>query len=225
AQGRDDHAGPKPGAVLADPPALLLIPAFGCRQLHLSLRLASLNNFGRVKAGEVLADDLVGLVALNALRSGVPTDHPPFGVQHEDGVVWRASDQEADPLLAGPYLGSPFLYLPLQLAMEVTLQPLQQPTLGNVPEHQHDADDFALGIADRSAAVVNRDFGAVLGDQGGVIRQPDHHAFPDDPRDRTFDRLAGLLVHDAENFVQGPTRPVLPTRHGLGHPVHQGDTA
>jgi hypothetical protein len=36
------------------------------------------NVFGREKAGKVLSDDFVGLIAEQALRSGVPTEQLPI---------------------------------------------------------------------------------------------------------------------------------------------------
>ena len=101
------------------------------------------------------ADDLLGRVALDALGARVPARDPALGVEHEDGVVPDALDQQAEALLA--------------LAAGV----LGVAALGDVAEHQHDADDLARGVADRGGAVVDRPLAAVPGDQERVVRQPD----------------------------------------------------
>ena len=55
-----------------------------------------------IEAREVLADDLVGAVALDALGAGVPGRDVAVGVEHEDRVVLDALDQQAEALLALP---------------------------------------------------------------------------------------------------------------------------
>ena len=65
--------------VLADPPALVLEPAFRRGDLQLLGGPAPVDGLLRVEAGEVLADDLLGLVALDALGPGVPSGHVPCG--------------------------------------------------------------------------------------------------------------------------------------------------
>ena len=60
-----------------------------------------------VEAREVLADDLVGLVAVDPLGALVPGHHVAVGVEHEDRVVAYVLDQEVEALLAaqrGPCL-------------------------------------------------------------------------------------------------------------------------
>ena len=48
-----------------------------------------------------------------------------------------------------------------------------------------------LVVPDRGGAVVNRPFGAVLGDEDRVIRQPDDPAFPQRSGCGVLDRAAG----------------------------------
>ena len=48
----------------------------------------------------MLADDLVGRVALDPLGPGVPGGDVAVGVEHEDRVVPDALDQEPEALLA-----------------------------------------------------------------------------------------------------------------------------
>src|SRR5262249_53347291 len=101
-QGGEDDVGPKPRPIFTDSPPLILEPALGRRRAQLVGGPASVDGVLGVEAGEVLADDLLGPVALDALGPRVPADHPPFGAQQEDGVVPGAFDQEAETLLAGP---------------------------------------------------------------------------------------------------------------------------
>ena len=99
-QGRDDDVGPKLRAVLADPPALVLEPAFGLGDLEFVGGPTPVDGLLRVEAGEVLADDLVGLVPLDALGPGVPRGDVALRVEQEDGVVLGPFHQEPEPLLA-----------------------------------------------------------------------------------------------------------------------------
>ena len=102
-QGRDDDVGPERRAVLADPPALVLEPARPPRRPPVPASgQPALDGLLRVEAGEVLADDLVGLVALDPLGPGVPGGDVALRVEHEDGVVLDALDQQPEPLLAQP---------------------------------------------------------------------------------------------------------------------------
>jgi hypothetical protein len=48
----------------------------------------------------MLADDLVARVALDLLRAAVPADHHAARVEHEDGIVDHAFDEQAEALLA-----------------------------------------------------------------------------------------------------------------------------
>ena len=60
----------------------------------------------RVEAGEVLADDLLGPVALDPLGPGVPGGDVALRVEHEDGVVGRPVDEQPElvGLVPGPLL-------------------------------------------------------------------------------------------------------------------------
>ena len=96
----DDDVGPEAAAVLADPPALLLVAAVAQRQLELVLGVPRLLDLGRVEDAEVLTDDLVGGVALAALGSRVPAGDAALGREHEDRVVGDGLDQQPEALLA-----------------------------------------------------------------------------------------------------------------------------
>jgi hypothetical protein len=48
----------------------------------------------------VLAENLLARVAVDALRAGVPARHHALRVEHEDGVVEHALDEQAKTLLA-----------------------------------------------------------------------------------------------------------------------------
>ena len=85
--------------------------------------------------------------------SGTPLEHRPQAVALNERRPDRRIQGEQPHPLVQRRLGS----LPL----------------ADVPEDQHAADDVALGVPDRGGAVVNRPLRPVLGDQDGVVRQPD----------------------------------------------------
>src|SRR5690606_15590289 len=79
--------GPEAAAVLADSPTFRFEPAFlggASERLFGQFRLAVLP---AEEAGEMLSDDLVWAVALDALRAGVPAGYMAVRVHHVDGVV------------------------------------------------------------------------------------------------------------------------------------------
>src|SRR5690606_39635637 len=94
------HRRPEPAAVLAHAPALVLQAPFRQRDPELLFRPALGDHLRRIEHGEVLADDLVGAVALDLLGAMVPAHHPALGVEHEDRVVAHAFHQQAEALLA-----------------------------------------------------------------------------------------------------------------------------
>jgi hypothetical protein len=53
-----------------------------------------------VEAGDVRPDDLGRRVAVDALGARVPGRHPALGVEHDDGVVGQALDQQPELPLA-----------------------------------------------------------------------------------------------------------------------------
>src|SRR5690606_40927009 len=77
----DYHACPEQAAILAHAPALGLIAAFLGGDLQHALRL-SLGPVGvGIEAREMLADDLAGLVAFEALRAGIPAGHDAIRIE------------------------------------------------------------------------------------------------------------------------------------------------
>src|SRR5439155_1452613 len=99
-QGRDDHVGPEARAVLAQAPAFILDAALGLGHLQQALRLARGEILRREEAREVLPDDLLGPVALDALGAAVPAHHAALLVEHEDRVVLHRLDQQPELFLA-----------------------------------------------------------------------------------------------------------------------------
>jgi hypothetical protein len=61
--------------------------AIGGRKAQYFVRMSALDILIGVEDREVLSDDLLGLVALDALGSLVPGGDAPFGIEHDDGVV------------------------------------------------------------------------------------------------------------------------------------------
>src|SRR4029450_9952915 len=78
--GINDDTGPEEGAVLAYPPAFLLVAALVARNLQRTLWLAVGTVALGVEAGEMLAEDFLGAGALDALAPDIPArDHPGGG--------------------------------------------------------------------------------------------------------------------------------------------------
>ncbi len=98
----DHHMGPEERAVLSDPPCFIL-KAPGCdRGLQAALRLASRLILLAIEAREMLTDDLVRPIALDALRAGIPARDMARRVEHVDRIVRDALDQQLELLLAAP---------------------------------------------------------------------------------------------------------------------------
>src|SRR5262249_29421173 len=69
------------------------------RDFQLPLALAGERVLLGIEAREVLSDDLVRSVALDPLGAGVPRGDVALGIEHEDGVVLDAFDEELEPLV------------------------------------------------------------------------------------------------------------------------------
>src|SRR5690606_17044213 len=105
--GADHHRGPEALPVLAQAPALLLEAPVGRGIRERRLRLAGEAVFLGIEGGEVLAEDLVGGVALEPLGAGVPADHAPLVIHHVDRVVRDGVDEELEStLLESPLTGA-----------------------------------------------------------------------------------------------------------------------
>jgi hypothetical protein len=104
---RIDHdARPEECAVLADAPAFLLVAALFARNPERTRRLAVGAVGLGVEAGEVLAEDFLRRIALDALAADVPARDDPAGVEHVEGVV-------GDPLHQQPETSFAFEQVPL----------------------------------------------------------------------------------------------------------------
>lgn len=97
-QGGDDDVGPEAGTVLAQAPAFVLQATLAPGDAQFLLGPAAVERLLRIEAREVLPDDLVRGIALDALRALVPRDHHAVGVQHEDRVVAHALNHQAKHL-------------------------------------------------------------------------------------------------------------------------------
>ena len=79
----------------------LLIAAFARRGFQRALRAAPRGAiFLGIEAREMLADDLVRRIALDALRPRIPVGDDAFGVEHIDRIVGDALDQQPELFLA-----------------------------------------------------------------------------------------------------------------------------
>jgi hypothetical protein len=90
----DDYARPKTRAVLAHPPSLVLEAPLALRHAQFVLGPTPRHVFGHIEDRKMLADDLVGGVALGKPRADVPRGDMPFGVEHENRVVARLLDKD-----------------------------------------------------------------------------------------------------------------------------------
>ena len=94
----DQHVHPDSRAVLAHAPALVLeAPGRGGGRQGAARQPRRLILVG-VKDGEMLADDLIGGIALEATRAGVPRGDDAIGVQHEHGIIRDRLDEEPEAL-------------------------------------------------------------------------------------------------------------------------------
>ena len=92
----------------------------------------------RVEAGEMLTDDLGFRIALDCFRAGIPVGDPPLRIEHVDGIVADALDQQPEALLA----------------LEQRL--IGQVPVGDVLGDLGEADQLSVRIADR----IDDDMGA-----------------------------------------------------------------
>ena len=95
AHGVEHGERPEAGAVLAHAPALGLGAAVAAGGLQGRLGPAEAAVLLGEEEGEVLADHLLGLVALEPARAGVPTGDPAARVDEVDGVVHHRLHEEA----------------------------------------------------------------------------------------------------------------------------------
>src|SRR5205823_5475609 len=80
--------------------SFLLVLPVGGGAFEFSRRLARFQVVPGVEAGEVLADDLLGRIALEPLGPSIPGGDHALWVEHEDGVVPNPLDQQAETLFA-----------------------------------------------------------------------------------------------------------------------------
>ena len=87
------------------------------RGLHLALGLSAAHVLGRVKEGNVAAQDLFGGIPFDALRPFVPADDAPFGVEGKDRVIGYILHEKLELLLGNRRRpGGPLLLLHVLLA-------------------------------------------------------------------------------------------------------------
>src|SRR6185369_13971134 len=96
AQGGDDDIGPEARPVAPKTPAFILEAASLTGDSELALQLAGSDILRRIKDGEMLADDFVGPVFLDALGAGIPAGDVAMHVEGEDRVVDDILDDAAE---------------------------------------------------------------------------------------------------------------------------------
>src|SRR5215831_9096731 len=89
-----DHDGrPESRTVLANAPAFRLEPAFLCGLSQRTLGDIRVAVFGRIELTEVLSDNLLRRVSLDALGTGIPGCDISGGVELEDRIVDHRLDE------------------------------------------------------------------------------------------------------------------------------------
>src|SRR5215212_7062420 len=102
-------------SLLAHKPVLFFGPAFASRRFEVSLGPATPYVLFGEEHGEVLSDDLLRLLALEAFRARVPAGDAPLRAEREDRVVPHAFYQRAEMLLV------PAQELPSALGLQRTI--------------------------------------------------------------------------------------------------------
>src|ERR1700730_2166722 len=82
------------------PPALVLEAALAACDLQLGLRKARLDSLFWVKGSERFAEDFIGGIAFNPLGSLVPAHNAALEIEHEEGVILDAPNQQLETLFA-----------------------------------------------------------------------------------------------------------------------------
>src|SRR6185312_13936546 len=95
---------PEPGAVLADPPSLVLGAAGQPRPRQELPGKIGGPVFGPEKQRKVLTDDLTGAVEIDLFGAQIPGADNAFGVDQIDGVVGQGIEQEFKPTGVGQLL-------------------------------------------------------------------------------------------------------------------------
>ncbi len=98
--GVDDDVCPEPRAVLANPLRFVFIFALRQRDCERSGRLPASAILLRIEAREIVANDLVGLIALDQFGPDIPVGNPAIHIEHIDRIVAHALNQQTEPLLA-----------------------------------------------------------------------------------------------------------------------------
>src|SRR5919108_451204 len=125
---------PERRSILPHPPALGFDLAGGHRHLQFVLWPMLRTIFRAIHAREMLADDLIRLIALQALGPGIPTHDVSRRIEHENGLVLHPLNQQAEARLVLPQRGLHPLALAAalhvaQFAFERRDQPGQFPLL------------------------------------------------------------------------------------------------
>src|SRR5579872_174671 len=98
AYGRSHDFRPVSRPFLADPPAFNSRASLSCSLFQLLPGLAQLDVSLFIEPRELLPQNLFGAVTLDALRPLIPSNHAPFRVEHEDGIVLHAFHEQTKSL-------------------------------------------------------------------------------------------------------------------------------
>jgi hypothetical protein len=96
---------PERRPILPHPPALGFDLAGGHRHLQFVFWPMLRTIFRAIHAREMLADDLIRSIALQAFGPGIPTHDVSRRIEHENGLVLHPLDQQAEARLVLPQRG------------------------------------------------------------------------------------------------------------------------
>src|ERR1700736_4375116 len=96
----DQHARPESGSIFSYSPSLFRKPTLGDGCAELVFRPSLLDGIRGVEGRKMSTDNLVRLVTVVALGSGVPTREVPPSIEKENGIVHYTGDQITERLLA-----------------------------------------------------------------------------------------------------------------------------
>jgi hypothetical protein len=81
---------------------MFFMPAVRGRKSQYFFRPAAPDVIVREEAGEMLANDLLGLIPFDPLGTGIPSDDTPLQVQHQDGVIVNFAEERSILVLTVP---------------------------------------------------------------------------------------------------------------------------
>src|SRR5215208_4141930 len=100
-------------------------------------------------------------------------------------------------------------------------------SLRHVAEDQHRAEGSAVRVSNGRSRNIDGSFGAILGNEQGVVRQADRKTFARGLKRRIADRLTRVLIDDLKHLLERLTSGFLrcPAGQLLRNPVEKSNAA